>query len=115
MVMPATRRISKYAAKIDGDVAKNRYDATRDLSIASEDTYQPLAEALENAVKTAIDGERAIYIPYYLIFGKQVAKALANHTAATSQLEIDNAHAIWELRGLVSATLDLVEAAVKAL
>ncbi|GAH81470.1 unnamed protein product [marine sediment metagenome] len=115
MVMPASRRIQKYAAKIDGDVFKNRYDATRDMSITSEETYQPLAEALENAVKTAIDGERAIYIPYYIIFGKQVQKALNNHTTATSQLEIDNAHAIWLLRGLVGATLDLVEAAVKAL
>lgn len=113
--MPATRRIAKYKAKIDGDVHKNRYDATRTLAIASEDTYCPLAQALEEAVKTAIDGERTIYIPYYLIFGKQVAKALANHTTVTAQLEIDNAHAIWELRGLVSATLDTVEATVKAL
>lgn len=115
MVQTAVRRIQKYAAKIDGDVHKNRYDATRDLSIASEDTYQPLAEALENAVKTAIDGVQAILLPYYIIFGKQVAKALANHEAFTGQLEIDNFHAIWVQRGLVSATLDIVETTVKAL
>lgn len=115
MVMPATRRIAKYAAKIDGDVHKNRYDATRDLSIASEDAYQPLAEILENAVKTAIDGTQAILLPYYIIFGKQVAKFLLNHKTTTAQLEIDNAHAIWLLRGLVSATLDTVETTVKAL
>ena len=113
--MSAQRRIAKYAAKIDGDIHKNRYDATKALSVASEDAYQPLAEALENAVKTAIDGVQAILLPYYLIFGKQVAKALLNHTTATGQLEIDNAHAIWVQRGLVSATLDTVETTVKAL
>lgn len=113
--MSAQRRIAKYAAKIDGDVHKNRYDATRDISIASEDTYCPLAEALENAVKVAIDGVQAILLPYYIIFGKQVQKALDNHEAVTGQLEIDNFHAIWLQRGLVGATLDLVEAAVKAL
>lgn len=115
MVMPASRRIKKYSAKIDGDVHKNRYDATRDISITSENAYQPLAEALENAVKTAIDGVQAILLPYYLIFGRQVAKILLNHTTATGQAEIDNAHAIWVQRGLVSATLDTVETTVKAL
>ena len=115
MVRSAARRIAKYKAKIDGDVHKNRYDATRDLAIASEDAYQPTAEILENAVKTAIDGTLAILLPYYIIFGKQVAKALQNHTTATAQQEIDTFHGIWETRGLVSATKDLVEAAVKLL
>lgn len=115
MVMPASRRIAKYKAKIDGDVHKSRYDATRDLSIASEDAYQPTAQALEEAVKTAIDGVQAIYLPYYIIFGKQVWKALENHTANTATLEIDNAHAIWVQRELISATLDTVETAVRAL
>jgi len=115
MVLSAARRIAKYAAKIDGDVHKNRYDATREMSITSEEAYQPTAQALEEAVKTAIDGERAIYIPYYLIFGKQVWKALEKHTADTATLEINNAHAIWLLRGLVGATLDTVETTVRAL
>ena len=113
--MAASRRIAKYKAKIDGDVHKNRYDATRDISIASENAYQPLAVILENAVKTAIDGVQAILLPYYLIFGRQVAKILLNHETTTGQLEIDNAHAIWVQRGLVSATLDTVETTVKAL
>lgn len=115
MVMPASRRIAKYTAKIVGDVHKNRYDATKAISVASEDAYCPLAVILENAVKTAIDGVQAILLPYYLIFGRQVAKALLNHTAATATLEIDNFHAIWVQRGLVSATLDIVEATVRAL
>ena len=113
MVLSAARRIAKYAAKIDGDVHKNRYDATRDLSIASEDLYQPNAEKLENDIKITIDGTLAIELPYYIIFGKQVKKALENHTTLTAQMEIDTFHGIWEKRGLASATLDLVEAVVK--
>jgi len=115
MVLAASRRIAKYAAKIDGDVHKNRYDATKEMSVASEDAYCLLAETLENAVKAAIDGTQAILLPYYLIFGRQVAKALLKHTANTATLEINNFHAIWVQRGLVSATLDTVEATVRAL
>ena len=119
MVKPATRRIQKYAAKIDGDVFKNRYDATRDMSITSEETYQPNAEILEKAVKTAIDGVNAIYLPYYIIFGKQVKKALENHDPNTADLEIATFRQLWgpvpEGRGLVDATLGLVEVAVRAL
>jgi len=115
MVKSAERRIAKYTAKLDGDVAKNRYDATKALSVEQQNVYFPLAEALELAVKTAIDGTPAIELPYYLIFGKQVQKALNNHATATAQLEIDNLHAIWQDRTLDSATLDTVEATVKAL
>ena len=115
MVKPASRRIAKYKAKIDGDVHKNRYDATKDISTASEDAYCPNAEALELAVKTAIDGVPAILLPYYIIFGKQVKKALENHETATGQQEIDTFHDIWERRGLDPTTLDTVETTVKAL
>ena len=119
MVKPASRRIAKYAAKIDGDVHKNRYDATKDLAVASEDIYQPNAEILENAVKTAIDGVDAILLPYYIIFGKQVKKILENHTTDTANAEIATFRQIWgptpQGRGLVDATLALVEAAVRAL
>lgn len=115
MVRSAERRIAKYRAKVDGDVFKNRYEATKDISVASENIYQPLAQVLEEAIKTAIDGVQAILLPYYIIFGKQVQKALDHHDAATAQLEIENSHAIWLQRGLVGATLDTVETTVKAL
>lgn len=119
MVKSASRRIAKYAAKIDGDVHKNRYDATKDLSVASEDAYQPNAEILENAVKTAIDGCDAILLPYYIIFGKQVKKILENHTTATANKEIATLRQCWGPvptgRGLVDATLGLVEDAVRLL
>ena len=76
MVLAAERRIAKYKAKIDGDVHKNRYDATKELSVASEDAYQPTAEALEKAVKTAIDGVLAIELPYYIILESRFGRLL---------------------------------------
>ena len=115
MVKPASRRIEKYKAKIDSDVFKNRYDATKDLSVASEETYCPNAQILEEAIKEEIDGVPAILLPYYLIFAKQVKKALENHATSTAQQEIDTFKMIWERRGLNSATLDAVEAKVKTL
>jgi len=115
MVRSAARRIQKYAAKIDGDVHKNRYDATKDISTASEDVYCPNAELLENAVKFAIDGVDAILLPYYIIFGKKVKKALEDHQALTAQKEIDTFHDLWQRRGLAHATLVIVETTVKAL
>jgi len=119
MVRSADRRIAKYKAKIDGDVHKNRYDATKDLSVASEDTYCPDAEILENAIKTDIDGTDVILLPYYIIFGKQVKKALENHKTATADKEIATFRQLWGPvpagRGLVDATLAIVEATVRAL
>ena len=119
MVKSAARRIAKYAAKINGDVHKNRYDATKDLSVASEDAYQPTAQILEEAIKVAIDGCDAILLPYYIIFGKQVKKALENHTTDTADKEIATIRQLWGPtpagRGLVDATLALVEAAVRLL
>lgn len=119
MVLAASRRIAKYTAKIDSDVFKNRYDATKEMSVTSEDAYQPTAQALEEAVKTAIDGVRAIELPYYIIFGKQVWKALENHDTATADLEIATFRQLWgpvpSGRGLVDATLGLVEDAVRTL
>lgn len=119
MVMSAERRIAKYKAKLDGDVFKNRYDATRDISIASENAYQPTAQTLEEAIKTAIDGVLAIELPYYIIFGKQVKKALENHDTNTANMEIATLRQLWGPtptgRGLVDATLGLVETAVRAL
>ena len=115
MVRSADRRIAKYKAKMDGDVLKNRYDATKDISVTSEENYAPCAQVLEETIKTDIDGTPAILLPYYIIFGKQVQKALENHEAITAQMEIDTFHDIWEMRGLVDATLDIVEASVKGL
>jgi len=119
MVKSATRRIAKYKAKIDGDVHKNRYDATKDISVASEEIYGPQAEALENAVKAAIDGVDAILLPYYIIFGKQVKRALEDHETTTADAEIATKRQMWGPaptgRGLVDATLALVEAAVRLL
>jgi len=115
MVKSADKRIAKYKAKLDGDVAKNRYDATKDISVTSETDYAPCAQILEETIKTDIDGVQAILLPYYIIFGKQVQKALENHETLTAQQEIDTFHVIWEKRGLDSGTLDTVEATVKGL
>jgi predicted nucleotidyltransferase len=115
MVRSAERRIAKYKAKIDGDVHKNRYDATADLANASEAIYCPNAEILEDAVKLAIDGVQVILLPYYIIFGKKVKKALEDHEALTAQAEINTFHDLWERRGLTHANLVIVEAAVKLL
>ena len=119
MVRSAERRIAKYTAKINGDVHKNRYDATADLATASEDVYCPNAEILENAVKLAIDGVNAILLPYYIIFGKQVKKALENHNTLTANKEIATLRQLWGPapagRGLVDATLGIVETTVKGL
>jgi len=119
MVKSADKRIAKYKAKINGDVAKNRYDATKDISTASENDYAPCAEILENAIKVAIDGVAAILLPYYIIFGKEVQKALENHETNTANAEIATLRQKWgptpQGRGLVDATLGLVEAAVRGL
>ena len=61
-------RAKKYAAKISGDVAKQRYDATKDLSVKQEKVATEELVEIENKVKTTLSDVSTIMLPYYITY-----------------------------------------------
>ena len=67
-------RINKYAAKIDGDIAKQRYDATKDLAVYKFSRSVDRQVEIEVQVKSICDGVSTMLLPYYIIFAKELNK-----------------------------------------
>ncbi|GAH06643.1 unnamed protein product, partial [marine sediment metagenome] len=73
MVRSATYRTSKYAAKLVGDVQKNRIDAQRDSMIEQVTNRFAEITAAEEAAKALLVGWgiSTMYVPFYLSFARQ--------------------------------------------
>lgn len=95
---PASERLNKYKAKISGDIAKQRYEATKDLSVNSQRGYFAKAEKLEVQVKSIVDGVPSIQQHFYIAYAEEMAK---KHT----QGEWDIVFNKWKSRNLSSALL----------
>lgn len=104
MVRSATYRQSKYAAKLVGDVQKNRIDAQRDDMIAQTGTQFGNIEAIEIATKNDLTawGISVVLVPSYLSFARECYGITKKHSGAIAHDEICIAHDKWNARGLLS-------------
>lgn len=102
MVRSSANRVSKYDAKMVGDVVKNRFDAQRDSMVAQETTQFGNLVLLEEGVKTLLEGWgiSVTGIPSYLAFARQCYRISRTHQGTTMINEICYAAEHWELRGL---------------
>ena len=104
MVRSATYRTSKYAAKIVGDVIKNRIDAQKDSMVSQVTAVFADQAAYEVAVKTLLEGHNVptTQIPFYLAFARQCYKITKTHAGTTAHDEICLRVADWgaTIRGL---------------
>ena len=85
MVRDATRRSSKYAAKIVGDVVKNRIDAQKtDMVDQATDRFGEIV-AKELAINQKIEawGVHSIEKPFYLSYGRKLYGLGRKHTGDT--------------------------------
>jgi len=102
MVRPATYRTSKYAAKIVGDVVKNRIDAQKDSMVEQiTNKFADLA-AVEEQTKNLLVGwgVSTMYIPFYLSFARQCYSITQKHSGSVAVTEICIRANAWETRGL---------------
>ena len=104
MVRSATYRTSKYAAKIVGDVIKNRIDAQKDSMVSQETAIFADMAAFETSIKTLLEGHNVptTLIPFYMSFGRQCYKITKTHAGTTAHDEICLRVADWSstIRGL---------------
>lgn len=102
MVRSATYRTSKYAAKMVGDVVKNRIDAQKDSMV--EQITNRFAEmvAFEEACKNLLVGWgiSTMLTPFYLSFARQCYSVTRKHAGAIAVTEICIKANAWYERGL---------------
>lgn len=102
MVRDATYRTSKYAAKIVGDVIKNRFDALRDSMVEQvTNRFADLVSA-EQATKNLLVGwgVPTVQVPFYLSFARQCYKITQKHAGDIAKDEICIRYNSWVSRGL---------------
>ena len=86
-------RLEKYKAKMDGDILKLRYDATKDLAAQNKAPSAKREVEIELKVKVLCDGQASMLHHYYMVYGKELVK---NTTEREWGITFDK----WETRGL---------------
>ena len=93
-------RTDKYSEKIDAGVIGRKYDATKALAVKKMKAAMPQQIFVENMVKQVCNGVSTILLPYYIIFGKEVAMLKDRHNAGTLINELEILQRKWISRGL---------------
>lgn len=110
MVRSSAYRISKYDAKMVGDVVKNRIDAQRDSMVAQETTQFGNLVQIESDTKQLCEtwGVNVILVPSFLAFARQCYKITRKHSGDIAHDEICIREVDWETRlvavGMLSGT-----------
>lgn len=102
MVVSGDRRAAKYAAKVVGDVVKNRIDAQKDAMIANATpAFARLAE-IENKIAVYCDaqGVNVMLKPFYMSFGRKLYMLQNKHEGVAYENEACIATYAWQRRGL---------------
>jgi len=102
MVRSATYRTSKYAAKMVGDVVKNRFDAQHDSMVEQvTNKFTDFAKAEEDA-KALLNGYgvSTVLVPFYLSFARQCLSITGKHSDEIALDEICIRFDSWVSRSL---------------
>lgn len=101
-----TNRIKKWTKKLSGDNRKRLYDLQKPDMVRKEKQATEDLVKIENQVKQIVQGESILYIPYYIIFGKEIYKLTRKFTALTLQNEACIRFVKWQARGLDTDVLN---------
>lgn len=107
MVKSGVRRAEKYAAKIVGDVVKNRIDAQKDAMVANATpAFAALAE-IEHKIAVYCDaqGVNVMLKPFYMSYGRKLYMLQTKHEGVAYENEACIATYAWQRRGLIITQL----------
>ena len=107
MVQTGVRRAAKYAAKIVGDVVKNRIDAQKDAMVANATPAFAALAAKEAAIGSYVDqqGVNVMLKPFYMSFGRKLYMLQNKHEGLAYEHEACIAAFAWQRRGLNATML----------
>lgn len=102
MVVSGDRRAAKYAAKIVGDVVKNRIDAQKDAMVANATPEFAALATKEASIGSYIDaqGVNVMLKPFYMSFGRKLYMLQKKHEGVAYENEACIATFAWQRRGL---------------
>ena len=102
MVRASGYRVTKYAAKMVGDVVKNRIDALHDSMVEQATNKFADIVAAEEAAKTLLNswGVSTVLVPFYLSFARQCMSIAAKHADDIALNEICIRFDSWVSRAL---------------
>lgn len=103
------RDIKKWAAKISGDNRKILYDAQKEQMVRLETKASRDFEKIEIYIKNLVQGQPIIYLPYYMIFAKEIYKKQRKSTSRTLLNEIIILQNKWSDRGLDPLLLEIIK------
>jgi len=104
-----TNRLKKWAKKLSGDNRKRLYDAQKPQMIKLEAEATKELVKIENEVKKLVEGEPTFYLPYYIIFGKEIYKLRKKYIGLTLIIEAEILVQKWENRGLDIILLEKIK------
>ncbi len=104
-----SRRIEKFAKKLDGAVRGRLFDKQKDRMVAKEKAATIELVKIEEIIKVIVDGQPTILLPYYIIFGKEIYSKANKHKGASLYDEIMILEAKWESRGLIPNLLEIIK------
>lgn len=110
MVKSGKSRIEKWKAKLSGENRKRLYDAQKEMMVRLETKASRDFEKIELFVKNLVQGQPIIYLPYYMIFAKEIYKRQKKFTGQTLLNELIILDYKWEQRGLNGHLLDQIKA-----
>ena len=94
------KRLEKWIAKLSGDVRKQRYDAQKEQMVKLEKIASDDLEKIEIQIKSMAQGQPHLYLPYYIIFGKEIYSKQNKFKGQTLINELKILEDKWEKRGL---------------
>ena len=109
MVQNSNKRIANFAAKVQGDIRKQRYDAQKDTMVRLETKASMDMEKIEIQIKDMAQGYPALHLPYYIIFAKEIYKKKNRFTGQTLIDEMMILEDKWERRGLAYNLLETIK------
>lgn len=103
------KRAEKYAKKISGDNRKRLYDAQKEQMVKLETRASIDLAKIEIQVKQIVQGQPALYLPYYIIFGKEIYSKQKRFKGQTLLNELTILNNKWEARGLDPILLEEIK------
>lgn len=102
-------RIEKYKTKLSGEIRKQRYDSQKKQMVELETAASADMEKIEVEIKSMVQDQPALYLPYYIIFAKEIYSKKKKFTGQTLINELKILDEKWNRRGLDWITLENIK------
>lgn len=102
-------RAKKWAAKLSGDVRKQRIDAQKPDMVRQEAEATKALVKIEEEIKQLVQGEPLLHVPYYIIFAKEIYRLNKTHSSQALIAEAYILEEKWRARGLDHEILEKIK------